>query len=29
VEDKVGEAWVVFEELAVPMEQREAWVDAF
>jgi hypothetical protein len=29
VEDKVGEAWLVFEELAVPMEQREAWVDAF
>jgi hypothetical protein len=29
VEDKVGEAWAVFEELAVPMEQREAWIDAF
>ena len=29
VEDKVGEAWIVFEELAIPMEQREAWVDAF
>jgi len=29
VEDKVGEAWAVFEELGIPMEQREAWVDAF
>ena len=29
VEYKVGEAWAVFEELKVPMEQREAWIDAF
>ena len=29
VEDKVGEAWAVFEELAIPMEQREAWIEAF
>lgn len=29
VEDKVGEAWTVFEELAIPMDQREAWIDAF
>lgn len=29
VEDKIGEAWAVFEELGIPMEQREAWVDAF
>jgi hypothetical protein len=29
VEDKVGEAWAVFEELSIPMEQREAWIDAF
>jgi hypothetical protein len=29
VEEKVGEAWAVFEELSVPMDQREAWVDAF
>ena len=29
VEDKVGEAWVVFEELAIPMDQREAWIEAF
>ena len=29
VEDKVGEAWAVFEELSVPMDQREAWVEAF
>jgi hypothetical protein len=29
VEEKVGEAWVVFEQLAIPMEEREAWVDAF
>jgi hypothetical protein len=28
-EDKVGEAWAVFEELQVPMEQREAWIEAF
>jgi hypothetical protein len=29
VEDKVGEAWAVFEELGTPMDQREAWIDAF
>lgn len=29
VEHKVGEAWAVFEELKIPMEQREAWIDAF
>jgi len=29
VEDKVGQAWVVFEELAIPMDQREAWIEAF
>jgi hypothetical protein len=29
LEDKVGEAWAVFEELGVPMEEREAWIDAF
>ena len=29
VEEKVGEAWAVFEELAIPMEQREAWIEAF
>jgi hypothetical protein len=26
---KVGEAWAVFEELAIPMEQRMAWMEAF
>ena len=25
---KVGEAWVVFEELHIPMSERDAWVDA-
>jgi hypothetical protein len=25
----VGEAWVVFEELAIPMDQRDAWIEAF
>ena len=29
VEYKVGEAWAVFEELKIPMEDREAWIDAF
>lgn len=29
VEEKVGEAWVVFEELAIPMEERDAWIEAF
>lgn len=26
---KVGEAWAVFEELSVPMEERMAWLEAF
>lgn len=26
---KVGEAWAVFEELAIPMDQRMAWLEAF
>jgi hypothetical protein len=29
VEEKVGEAWAVFEELAIPMDQRDAWIEAF
>jgi hypothetical protein len=29
VERKVGEAWVVFEELNIPREQRLDWLDAF
>lgn len=29
VEAKVFEAWAVFEELAIPMEEREVWIDAF
>lgn len=29
VEHKVIEAWAVFEELTIPMDQRRAWVDAF
>jgi hypothetical protein len=29
VEDKVGEAWAVFEELRVPMAERDAWIEAF
>jgi hypothetical protein len=29
VEDKVEQAWAVFEELAIPMDQREAWIEAF
>ena len=29
VHHKVGEAWVVFEELAVPMEERMSWLEAF
>lgn len=29
VENKVCEAWVVFEELNVPMEERDAWIEAF
>jgi hypothetical protein len=28
IELKVGKAWVVLEELAVPMDQRIAWIDA-
>jgi hypothetical protein len=28
VEQKVGHAWAVFEELGVPMEERDVWVDA-
>lgn len=26
---KVGEAWAVFEELAIPMDQRMPWMEAF
>jgi hypothetical protein len=29
VEAKVGEAWTVFEELKIPMAERDAWVEAF
>jgi hypothetical protein len=29
VEYKVCEAWIVFEELNVPMEERDAWIEAF
>jgi len=29
VEAKVGEAWTVFEELKIPMVERDAWIDAF
>lgn len=29
VEHKVGEAWGVFEELKIPMDQRMAWLEAF
>jgi hypothetical protein len=29
VEYKVCEAWAVFEELKVPMEERDAWIEAF
>lgn len=29
VEFKVCEAWSVFEELNVPMEERDAWIEAF
>lgn len=29
VEYKVGDAWAVFEELKIPMDQRQAWIDAF
>jgi hypothetical protein len=29
VEYKVGEAWEVFDELNVPMEERNAWIEAF
>jgi hypothetical protein len=29
VEEKVGEAWTVFDELKIPMAERDAWVEAF
>lgn len=29
IEYKVSEAWAVFEELKVPMEERDAWIEAF
>lgn len=29
VEHKVGEAWVVFEELGIPMDERMPWLEAF
>ena len=29
VERKVGEAWLVFEELGIPREQRMEWIEAF
>lgn len=29
LEFKVCEAWTVFEELKVPMEERDAWIEAF
>lgn len=29
VEHKVGEAWVVFEELKIPMAERMPWLEAF
>ena len=29
VEEKVCAAWAVFEELKIPMEQRDAWIEAF
>lgn len=29
VEHKVGEAWAVFEELGIPMDQRMDWLEAF
>jgi len=29
VEYKVGEAWAVFEELGIPMSERDVWIDAF
>lgn len=28
VEHKVGQAWTVFEELKIPMNDREAWIEA-
>jgi len=28
IHDKVGDAWAVFEELAIPVEERSAWVEA-
>lgn len=29
VEYKVGEAWIIFEELGIPIEERNAWIEAF
>ena len=29
VEYKVGEAWAIFEELGIPIEERTAWIEAF
>jgi hypothetical protein len=29
VEYKVGEAWKVFEEMKIPMKDREAWIREF
>jgi hypothetical protein len=29
VEHKVGEAWAVFEELKIPMDERMPWLEAF
>ena len=29
VEYKVGEAWILFEELGIPIEERNAWIEAF
>lgn len=28
IEYKVGEVWIVFEELGIPMEDRSAWIEA-
>jgi hypothetical protein len=28
VEEKVGEVWFVFEELMIPMEERNSWIEA-
>jgi hypothetical protein len=29
VEYKVGEAWSIFDELGIPIEERNAWIEAF